>query len=855
MATNLSTLARANLRQNRTRFALTSLSLAISAFFLTAIFLLTATMNNTLRGSVEASYAGSDAVVEASPSGEFASYLTQGQADQLASSALVASSWAQAVTSEEVGFKNGQGVAQNTYAARYDLPGQEAFPYQLAEGSWPTAENQVLISSALASTYQLAVGQEVTLTNLAQVSSGLAAESAAQAYTVSGIYQLPASFGPMSNAIFTPGQRAAEATAALIYAAEGQEPGIYSQVLVTLAEGASVQDLRDQLQAAGYQNLQVTSSQEKIEQALQEATGSSLAMTLVLSAFALLALLMSGFVISNTYRVQAATRAKELGLLRTLGASQKALVRMVLTEASWLALFSSLAGIALAYGLAFVVGSSQNLTVSYSPSAGLVALLVALAVTLLSALAPARASRSVSPIAALTQQEEIQPQQAPSSRKLLLIPGVILLLMVIAGAVVSGSALLYFLATLLFAVTSVMVFPRVLAPLLKLVTRPAAPYSTVQLAQSNIDQSPVQAAASGRMLFLSAAVLAAVFTGYSTVQQTFISQIEKNSPFALSGQISVSSQEAGSLTEELRGLENVTGALVAPLTGQARVTSQEQSETLPVYAASAQDYARVAPSSVQASINDQQILVGLDAPAEGWEDGATVTVSGSQASVDLTVKRVQTPLEGTFVSPAVSQQISGSEPLTLTSISGNSYNSLVLVKLEPGLSASERQDFVTAISQIPAMSQVQTGTVYTLIELENQMQVILLSVLALLLAALLVSLIGIANTQVLNAYQRRRAYALLRVTGLSTQRLRALITCETLLIAAGSLTLGVVAGSIGGLLFLQVMVTEGVGLSYSTNPLALLGIILLGLALAWAAAFLPAHRASQVPPVEALRVA
>ena len=81
---------------------------------------------------------------------------------------------------------------------------------------------------------------------------------------------------------------------------------------------------------------------------------------MVLGAFAALALLVSSFVISNTFAVLVGQRIRELALLRTLGARGGSLVRMLLIESITVGVVFSLIGALLTYPVGALVGA--NLT-------------------------------------------------------------------------------------------------------------------------------------------------------------------------------------------------------------------------------------------------------------------------------------------------------------------------------------------------------------------------------------------------------------------------------------------------------------------------------------------------------------
>src|SRR5699024_10195574 len=74
-------------------------------------------------------------------------------------------------------------------------------------------------------------------------------------------------------------------------------------------------------------------------------TGGENVLTTLVLAFAGLALLVAGLVISNTFQVLVAQRARTLALLRCVGANKRQLRTSVLVEASILGLSASVVGL------------------------------------------------------------------------------------------------------------------------------------------------------------------------------------------------------------------------------------------------------------------------------------------------------------------------------------------------------------------------------------------------------------------------------------------------------------------------------------------------------------------------------
>src|SRR5206468_3600543 len=68
--------------------------------------------------------------------------------------------------------------------------------------------------------------------------------------------------------------------------------------------------------------------------------------------FALVSLFVGAFIIYNTFSIIVAQRARELGLLRAVGASGGQVTRSVAAEAIAVGLFSSIVGILLGIGVA-----------------------------------------------------------------------------------------------------------------------------------------------------------------------------------------------------------------------------------------------------------------------------------------------------------------------------------------------------------------------------------------------------------------------------------------------------------------------------------------------------------------------
>jgi putative ABC transport system permease protein len=128
------------------------------------------------------------------------------------------------------------------------------------------------------------------------------------------------------------------------------------------------------------------------------------------TAFAVVALFVSIFVISNSFSIVVAQRTKEMAMLRTLGASRSQILGSTFAEALAVGVLASIVGVGAGMGVALLI---RQLLETFGggglPSSGLVlkprtvilGLVVGTLVTVLAAIAPAIKSSRVKPLAAL----------------------------------------------------------------------------------------------------------------------------------------------------------------------------------------------------------------------------------------------------------------------------------------------------------------------------------------------------------------------------------------------------------------------------------------------------------------------
>ena len=194
-------------------------------------------------------------------------------------------------------------------------------------------------------------------------------------------------------------------------------PSGYMQVSIEATDRGRVGELQRRLQARLGDGVEVKTPQgigDDISKQLQ-------ALDMVLYFFAGVALFVGGFLILNAFNMTVLQRMRELGMLRTLGATRRMVKRTVLTEALLLGLIGSVLGLGLGLGLA--VGLTQLMkgfgipvgTLAISGGAAGIAVLTGLLATFAGACWPARRAGRIAPIRAVLG-ERATAQHSPPPR-------------------------------------------------------------------------------------------------------------------------------------------------------------------------------------------------------------------------------------------------------------------------------------------------------------------------------------------------------------------------------------------------------------------------------------------------------
>ncbi|MFH8572033.1 ABC transporter permease [Streptomyces sp. NPDC017993] len=711
--------------------------------------------------------------------------------------------------------------------------------YQLAEGHAPEAAGQAVINRGAAKAGDLRIGDRTVLRTPDPVP-----------VTVVGIATFGGEDG-MGQSTFTALTRS-DAERHL-----GPEPGRASSILVRAAPDVSQQQLVDALQPTLPDGVEAITGDRYTEESSAVAGGFLNLFTTLLLVFAGIALLVATFSLHNTFAILVAQRTRENALLRILGASRRQLVGATLVEAAVVAVVAGavglLAGIGIAAGLQALfpaigfpfpggplVISALSMTLPVA---------VGVLVCLGSALLPAVRAGRTAPLAAL---RDASVDASGSSRRRALTGAVIGaagIALTALGAAGTPNVLLTGAGALLTLIAFVVLGPVAATLAVRVLGGPVARLRGVTgaLAQRNALRSPKRTAATATALMIGVAVVC-LFTVFGA---SLKATADRSVSQAFAGDVAVGTTSFGPggsgisprLAPALDRLPEVDAALglgkgVARVDGGGRSLTVTDPGALPEVL----DLGAV-QGSLKGLGDDGLAVAKEEADKKGWRLGSTAELTFTDGDrVPFTVRAVyeQPDLTGDYV---ISRQ--AWQPHRV-----QDSDNLVAVVLKDGVTTAEGQAAVQHTAAAHGNPEVQTRDAYAA-SAANGVDTFLTLVYALLALAVLIALLGIANTLTLALHERTRELGLLRAVGQTRAQLRAMVRWESVLVAAFGTAGGLLLGGFLGWALVRASDSAG-GSVFAVPPVQLAAVALIGLAAGAVAGLRPARRAARLDVLRAV---
>ena len=843
--------ALASLRYRKARLVLSSLAITAGVAFVTGTLVMGASINAAYQSSFAAGAKNVDAAVTPRTSGN--NQLGSSNDPSMPASVLAQVSSVPGVASAagrlvgEAPLLSGSGKAIDNggwLGLGVNVTTDPALRgFTVASGHVPESPNQVAVDKTTATDQGFRLGQLVRVID----HSGRV-----RSFRLVGTVDLGVNngFGNSTVTVFD---------TATAFGVTGR-PG-YNQIVVRAAAGVSQAALTARIGArpgvSGYV-VQTGAQLATAEASSAGAAGKDLSNGIL--AFAIIALVVACIVIYNTFTILVTQRGRELALERCVGATRRQVFGGMLLESLIVGLIASAAGVVAGLGLGWglerlftAVGASlPSGPLVLAPSTVAIAVITGTAVTIASAVLPARSATRVAPVAALGSQHE-QPDSAGIGWRRAAVAAVFAaagLLLTYEGTrqaqfiELTAGGLLCFVAVLTLGR---LIVPPMVAFFGWLPGKLAGP--TVRLAADNARRNPQRVAATTAALTIGLTLMTVFTTVISSAQATSIGRVSQQYPF----DYVIEAPGAGA-GDQLIPQRMVSALTASPALGVVAPVYDQQAT---VNGAGGTDVGAVSQGALGLNVKPVMISGSITAIGPGAAAIDSSQLTRLHVSQGGTIA-VSTPDGGTErLRVAAVYRGGGVVPHVLLSVPDFTRGfrpagaELVLINGASGVStAASRTAVDTAVASDPLL------TVHTLADLRAELASSVNGIIALfgvlMGLALLIALFGISNTLTLSVLERTRESALMRALGLTRGQLRRVLLTEALYMALIAALLGVSLGAAFAWTLVNSFLNHNGGGVISV-PFAEIGLfVVIGAGAALLAGVLPARRAARVSPVSAM---
>lgn len=675
---------------------------------------------------------------------------------------------------------------------------------------------------------------------------------------------------------------------------------VQSKVYMSIDE-SKINDLSPKINALLPEQFSLMSRHEVGVRAVRSVSNGTNFVTMFLLSFGVLALLISSLVIANTFQVLVAQRRRTLALLRVIGAQSHQLYTAVLLEAAILGVISAAIGVLCAIGF---MGAISNVNINSGPLSK-IPLIVSLPaivwpivigaiVTVLASMGAARSATKVTPMEALRPMDLMKDKRASIIRAVF---GVLFIVVGILFTALSSTSLASMIAqqspnagadswrTLIGAVfgcalvfigiiitaTFWMPFAMKATGAVMALCGPAS-----KVANANVQRNPRRVAATGTALLIGVTLVSTVVTGAMCGKATLKGVVDdrysvdiiiqgKNVDESLAADISKISgikhtellpavpmtfKNAKGKTEYAMaaGVDNVNQLRNVMHTDLDGVNINKDSVLLPKFNDEGGE-----PFDLKKGSLNLQAYVEKYSSGETDSDNITpftgMNTDSSNNDKSITVKQVQFKTyrnvgvysnNTAFVSKSYfNNYLKPTTHILLISVDSSKANLVDIAKNIRNVTSSYAE-------------VMSTGSVFERAKWESTIDAMMMALVGLIAVAVVIALIGVANTLSLSVIERTKESATLRAIGMTRGQVRRSLALEATLISLTSTVSGLIVGTAFGWIG-SYMVFSTIGkVPFVVDWTIYAVLALIALLAALLSSVLPARRAVKSSPVVAL---
>ena len=675
---------------------------------------------------------------------------------------------------------------------------------------------------------------------------------------------------------------------------------VQSKVYMSIDE-SKINDLSPKINSLLPSRFSLMSRHEVGVRAVRNVSNGTNFVTMFLLSFGILALLISSLVIANTFQVLVAQRRRTLALLRVIGAQSHQLYAAVLLEAAILGVISAGVGVLCAIGF---MGAISNVNINSGPLSK-IPLIVSLPavvwpiaigtiVTVLASMSAARSATKVTPMEALRPMDLIKDKRASIIRAVF---GVLFIVVGILATALSATSLASMIAgksptagsdswmTLLGAMFGcALVFIGII--MTAIFWMPFAMKATgaimalcspaSKVANANVQRNPRRVAATGTALLIGVTLVSTVVTGAICGKATLKGVVDDHYSVDIIIQGKNVDESLAADISKISGIKHTELLPAVPMTFKnakgkteyAMAAGVDNADQLRNVMHTDLDGVNITKDSVLLpKFNEEggepfELKKGnlsLQAYVEKYSSGETdsnnitpftgMNTDSSNNDKSITVKQVQFKTyrnvgvysnNTAFVSKSYfNNYLKPTTHMLLISVDSSKANLIDIVKNIRNVTSNYAE-------------VIAAGSVFQRAQWESAIDIMMMLLVGLIAVAVVIALIGVANTLSLSVIERTKESATLRAIGMTRGQVRRSLALEATLISLTSTVSGLIVGTVFGWIgsYMVFSVIGKVPFVVDWTIYAVLALIALLAALL--SSVLPARRAVKSSPVVAL---
>jgi putative ABC transport system permease protein len=587
---------------------------------------------------------------------------------------------------------------------------------------------------------------------------------------------------------------------------------------------------------------------------------------IIIDLFGLLAILMGGFIIFNTFRTVVTERRRDLGMLRAVGATRRTVIGVILTESFIQGVIGTALGLLAGYGLVLIFLSGLGAMLQqlvhfqiggpiFTPWAFILSIGLGVGITVLAGLYPAIMAGRVTPIEALRPTvAAVQPRtlNRRETGGLVLIGLAMITLLLKNNQLVAGGAFLFIVGLILIAPALIRPIASIFGRLLGVIFAREG-----QIAQSNLTRQPGRAAVTASTMMISLAIIVALLGVLDSLSQGLLGGLldkTLNADFMLMPpSIFLQGGSIGAAPELAQQIRETPG--VAEITTLRLGTSSTNGQPLQVIGIDPATFPIV--SGLQFTAGDEAqayaelaadraiVLNGVFAMKNNVQVGAMLPLATAEGTQNYRVVGIGTDVLNAKLGTGYISQANLAQDFHQTN------DVMMLARKAPEADGVQvRVALEKLVKGYPAF------TLFAFTEWRDMLLNTLNGAMGffyLLLAALtLPSLIALINTLAINVIERTREIGMIRAVGGTRSQVRRMILAESLLLSAAGTGFGILAGLWLGYAIVSGISMVGIVMPYSFSLAGVLAAIGFGLIFGVLASTIPARQAARLDIIAAL---